>query len=213
MSQRVLELGAGAGLVGVALARAGARLVAATDGSAEAVSNCAANLRLNLQQHPVVECGQACELAALEQGVAVCRLAWEEPLPPGGVRFDSVVASDVLYDPEVVPVLVSLLDRLLRPEVSCESGGAASSPAISMSSGAAGGAHVAYIATLRRNPATLQLFLETAAAAGLQVSPLDGWGDGAVSRVGGPHSAVRFHLGVLDDKSIAERIVIHRVTH
>lgn len=69
VGQRVLELGAGAGLVGVALARAGAQLVAATDGSAEAVSNCAANMRLNLHlsEHPVVECGQPCELAALEQ--------------------------------------------------------------------------------------------------------------------------------------------------
>eukprot|EP00198_Chlamydomonas_reinhardtii_P014253 XP_001703590.1 predicted protein [Chlamydomonas reinhardtii] len=202
--QRVLELGAGAGLVGVALARAGAQLVAATDGSAEAVSNCAANMRLNLHlsEHPVVECGQPCELAALEQGVAVCRLAWEEPLPSGGLHCDSVVASDVLYDPDVVPVLVSLLVRLLQPMEPPDA------------SGAAGGARMAYIATLRRNPATLQLFLDTVAEAGLHAAVVDGWGDPGVSSAGGrPQSAVRFHLGVLDDVSVADRIVIHRITH
>ncbi len=45
--RRVLELGCGAGLVGVALQRVGAQLAALTDGSAAAVHNCAANLRLN----------------------------------------------------------------------------------------------------------------------------------------------------------------------
>ncbi|GLI58432.1 hypothetical protein VaNZ11_000146, partial [Volvox africanus] len=45
--RRVLELGCGAGLVAMALHRAGAAWVAATDGSDAAVANCAANLRLN----------------------------------------------------------------------------------------------------------------------------------------------------------------------
>lgn len=103
---------------------------------------------------------------------------------------------------DVVPVLVSLLVRLLQPMEPPDA------------SGAAGGARMAYIATLRRNPATLQLFLDTVAEAGLHAAVVDGWGDPGVSSAGGrPQSAVRFHLGVLDDVSVADRIVIHRITH
>ncbi|GFR45847.1 hypothetical protein Agub_g7215, partial [Astrephomene gubernaculifera] len=139
--------------------------------------------------------GELEEAAGMREGVAVCRLAWEEPLPPGGLRADVVVASDVLYDPEVVPVFVSLLGRLLGRR-----GGARE--AEQEGGGSAGEAQEAYVASLLRNPATMELFLRTAAESGLKVEAMDGWND-----------TVRFHhVPALDDPTTAGRILLHRIT-
>jgi predicted nicotinamide N-methyase len=94
--RRVLELGCGLGLVGVAAATAGADVLAA-DQSAEAIAFTTVNAERN--------------------GVAVrtVRCAFERPEPLlAGAPWDLVLAADVLYEPRTVPVLVDLLPRLGR---------------------------------------------------------------------------------------------------
>jgi predicted nicotinamide N-methyase len=94
--RRVLELGCGLGLVGVAAAVAGADVLAA-DQSAEAIAFTTVNAERN--------------------GVAVrtVRCAFERPEPVlAGAPWDLVLAADVLYEPRTVPVLVDLLPRLAR---------------------------------------------------------------------------------------------------
>jgi predicted nicotinamide N-methyase len=94
--RRVLELGCGLGLVGVAAAMAGADVLAA-DQSAEAIAFTTVNAERN--------------------GVAVrtVRCAFERPEPLlAGAPWDLVLAADVLYEPNTVPVLVDLLPRLGR---------------------------------------------------------------------------------------------------
>jgi predicted nicotinamide N-methyase len=94
---RVLELGCGLGLVSVAAALAGARVLAA-DQSPEAVAFTAANARNNGVAVRTVRCG----FDSAEPLLA------EEPFP-------LVVASDVIYEPLNVPMLVALLPRLVPP--------------------------------------------------------------------------------------------------
>ncbi len=99
---------------------------------------------------------------------------------------------------EVVPTFVELLAALLQPlgaeavrGTAAEGRGRASSHRM----------REAYIATLRRNPATLELFLRSAADRSLLLEAVD-WRD----------SGVRFHhVGALDDPRVAERILLHRV--
>ena len=94
--RRVLELGCGLGLVSVAAAVVGADVVAA-DQSAEAIAFTTANADRN--------------------GVAVrtVRCAFEQPgAVLAGAPWDLVLAADVLYEPNTVPVLVDLLPRLGR---------------------------------------------------------------------------------------------------
>ena len=94
--KRVLELGCGLGLVGVTAALAGADVLAA-DQSAEAIAFTTVNAERN--------------------GVAVrtVRCAFERPEPLlAGAPWDLVLAADVLYEPNTVPVLVDLLPRLGR---------------------------------------------------------------------------------------------------
>ena len=94
--RRVLELGCGLGLVGVAAAMAGADVLAA-DQSAEAIAFTTVNAERN--------------------GVAVrtVRCAFERPEPLlAGAPWDLVLAADVLYEPNTVPVLADLLPRLGR---------------------------------------------------------------------------------------------------
>ncbi|GAB4822387.1 hypothetical protein N2152v2_009433 [Parachlorella kessleri] len=135
-----LELGSGCGMVGVALHRARAGPITCTDGDAQSVYNCRLNLQLNgvpLQGHsvaPAGSCGRLCfhqptaqEAAAgaaaglmdglgqqrEEVGCPVdCReLRWEDGA--GGLGSDVVLGADILYDPDVIPVLLALVKELL----------------------------------------------------------------------------------------------------
>ena len=161
-------MGCGAGLVGVALHRAGAGTAVLADGDAGAVANAARNATLN-GAAPVLAARGLREAASSGAAAACCQLLWgadEEDWGGGGEgetggcgcggggwlpAFDAVLASDVVYDPSQVPALVGLLKRLL-----C-AGGAASA---------------AHVATTRRNPATLELFEAAAAEAGLALEHL-----------------------------------------
>jgi predicted nicotinamide N-methyase len=93
--RRVLELGCGLGLVSVAAAMAGARVLA-VDRSPEAVSFAAANAARNG--------------VTLETAVA----AFDRPERLlDGAPWELVLAADVLYEQRNVPVLVWLLPRLV----------------------------------------------------------------------------------------------------
>jgi predicted nicotinamide N-methyase len=93
--RRVLELGCGLGLVAVAAALAGARVLA-VDRSPEAVTFAAANAARN----------------GVTVQTAVCSFEQPERLL-AGAPWDLVVAADVLYERRNVPVLLWLLPRLV----------------------------------------------------------------------------------------------------
>ena len=92
-----LELGCGLGLVSIAAARAGARVLA-TDWSPDAV----AFTRANALRNDVRLEAQRVDWAA--PGALVARAPW-----------DLVLASDVLYERQTVDLLLALLPRLVAP--------------------------------------------------------------------------------------------------
>jgi predicted nicotinamide N-methyase len=95
---RVVELGCGLAVPGIAAARAGADVLA-TDSDAEALELVAQNARAN---------GVSVETAAVD---------WAEPDELiNRAPFDLVLAADVLYERASVALLLSLLPRL-GPEV------------------------------------------------------------------------------------------------
>jgi predicted nicotinamide N-methyase len=95
---RVVELGCGLAVPGIAAARAGAEVLA-TDSDAEALELVAQNARAN---------GVGVETAVVE---------WAEPDDLiSRAPFDLVLAADVLYERASVALLLSLLPRL-GPEV------------------------------------------------------------------------------------------------
>ena len=162
--KRCCELGAGAGVVGVALHRVGAKSVELTDGDAATVRNLERNLGLN---------GIRCDAAGDGSGSSSpgrCRvscqvLSWEEAAAQGALSCDVLMGSDLLYDPAVIPTLVEIFRGARKPRAAAE------------------GAEV-WLATAVRNEATLDAFEAAAAKAGLVVR--DASKDGA-------ESPVRFH--------------------
>lgn len=131
---RCLELGCGAGMVGVALAHAGVAAALCTDGSAAAAANCRANLALNGVEPPLV-------------GTAV--LTWGgEPQTPPGFHPDIVLGSDLLYDPGAIEPLLATVAALLRGAAAAAAPGRRPRDP-----------RCALIATTKRNPETLAQFL------------------------------------------------------
>mmetsp|Transcript_23061 Transcript_23061/g.67134 ORF Transcript_23061/g.67134 Transcript_23061/m.67134 type:complete len:634 (-) Transcript_23061:135-2036(-) len=105
--RRVVEVGAGTGLVGIGCAKLGAAMSLITD-IAEVSDLIQVNINLNLQ---------ACASMGHAQAAA---LLWEDSplLPPavlvgGQVAVDTIVMSDVVYDPELYAPLVSTLAALV----------------------------------------------------------------------------------------------------
>ncbi|WP_421917525.1 class I SAM-dependent methyltransferase [Mesorhizobium sp.] len=90
--RRVLDLGAGSGLVGIAAAKAGASAVIAT----EIDRNGVAAIALNAQANGV-------EITVIDEDIT--------PGPPPAV--DLVLAGDVFYGPEVALRVIPFLDRCL----------------------------------------------------------------------------------------------------
>lgn len=101
---RVLELGCGLGLVGLALAKIAGARVALTDGSLPALELVRTAVAANapFAHEPVVE-----------------RLDWREPdsvVAALGGRFPVVIGADVLYAPESFPALARAAAASLRPD-------------------------------------------------------------------------------------------------
>jgi predicted nicotinamide N-methyase len=91
--RRVIELGCGLGLPAIAAALAGGRVLA-TDWSPDSVAITARNAERND--------------AALDARV----FRWDDPAEPLGPPWPLVLASDVLYEPRNVPLLLASLPRL-----------------------------------------------------------------------------------------------------
>ncbi|KAJ6590472.1 S-adenosyl-L-methionine-dependent methyltransferase [Mycena vulgaris] len=104
---RVLELGAGTGLLSIAAAKLlPLATVIATDYHPAALANLAANLRANFP-----ELG-----AKLPERVTACALDWACPTPLGlGAPFDVVLAADVVYHPAHARWIRACVARVLRP--------------------------------------------------------------------------------------------------
>lgn len=102
----VLELGAGTGVVGLALARRSAPVtrVTLTDGQPGVVENL---------KHNVAATSSIC---ALSVPVEVLRLEWTSPdLERFHQDIDVIVGSDLVYDISVLPALACLFRQLLQP--------------------------------------------------------------------------------------------------
>jgi predicted nicotinamide N-methyase len=95
---RVLELGCGVGLAGIAASASGAH-VTMTDYEEDALLFTRYNVQANM--------------GAITFPPAVCRLDWR--VPPGDVRFDVVLGADIVYERARFGDLLHLFDRLLAP--------------------------------------------------------------------------------------------------
>lgn len=93
--QRILEIGAGIGIVGVYAAMCGHN-VTITDINEDALRFCRANALLNGAPQ-----------------ATVMQLDWNDAAP--FLPFDVIVGSEVIYDRRSYPLLVSFLDKALAP--------------------------------------------------------------------------------------------------
>ncbi|KAL3905767.1 MAG: hypothetical protein SGARI_004305 [Bacillariaceae sp.] len=101
--KRVLEIGAGTGIAGIAVDRSlTVKEIVLTDGSESA---------LNL-------CRQNCEVNHVSDRVVVEKLSWGDALPSrhgkmDAMKFDTILAADVLYDLEMWPLILKTAKRSL----------------------------------------------------------------------------------------------------
>jgi predicted nicotinamide N-methyase len=95
LGRRLLEIGAGLGIVGIYAALCGHQ-VTITDNNPDALLFARANALLN-----------GCP------GVEVRSLDWAAP--DSGERYDMIFGSEVVYERETYPILVQFLDRTLAP--------------------------------------------------------------------------------------------------
>ncbi|KAJ3038530.1 Protein fam86a [Rhizophlyctis rosea] len=126
--KRVVELGAGVGLVGFICAFAGASIVELTDIDRGVLNFLQKNVDINKSRL---------------EGAGLCiptvdRLDWEEATAESVVeaRADVVVCADVVYDPQIVPMLSSVIRLFLQT-----------------------GTESVWIASTMRHPSTFELFL------------------------------------------------------
>ncbi|XP_063077521.1 protein-lysine N-methyltransferase EEF2KMT [Engraulis encrasicolus] len=141
----LLELGSGVGLTGIALCRhCKPKKYVFSDFHPSVLQKLEANVELNSQDLPDV-------------AVSVEELDWEN-VSEGRLRdigADTVIAADVVYDPDIVDCLVSLLSRILRSSKD------SSQPNV-------------YIASTIRNPETYSFFKKKLTGAGVTHSIITG---------------------------------------
>ncbi|KAL1761854.1 S-adenosyl-L-methionine-dependent methyltransferase [Schizophyllum commune] len=102
-SSRILELGAGTGLLSIVAAKLSrTSTVVATDYHPDVLANCQANVRTN---------------AAGSAPIAVKRLDWQYSEYDGelAMPFDTVLAADVIYHPEHARWLKGCVEKTMRP--------------------------------------------------------------------------------------------------
>ncbi|KAF7327607.1 hypothetical protein MKEN_00339900 [Mycena kentingensis (nom. inval.)] len=113
---RVLELGAGTGLVGCVFAKLAHQIgvqttVVCTDGYPPALENLAVNINANFPSLPEKSLISSVALDWAE----VSRLALEEPLPPPlDADFDIILGADIIYEAEHARWIRQVLTRLLK---------------------------------------------------------------------------------------------------
>ncbi len=109
---RVIELGCGLGITAMALVRAGARLTV-VDCWGETLAFCRYNaLRAGTQNPPH---GAGDRAGTIRTRLADWRTDVGRDALIAGSPYDLVVAADVLYEPEDIAVLFTLLPRLVGP--------------------------------------------------------------------------------------------------
>lgn len=156
-----LELGAGCGLLGVGLERAGAKRAVLTDANEETLKNLELNLALNgIRSSPLREGEPGGEGEARspspegEDGrtATYCgTLDWQSDFDCGPtLDFDVVLGSDITYDSDLIPSLVAFIDKVLSRKRGAR----------------------AYIAAVPRNPATLEMFVREVAEKGMSIEDL-----------------------------------------
>jgi len=104
--KRVLELGCGLGLPGIAAAKAGARVVL-SDYEQDALDFARYNAVRNLSEE------------ILASNVTFLQLDWRNLLPshlPALEKFDMIIAADVVYERRNFFPLIDVLTKLLKPD-------------------------------------------------------------------------------------------------
>ena len=207
-----VELGCGCGMVGVALSRmGGCGPVVLTDGDEDTLENCRFNLKENgvLVRDSVVQCGDE---STMEREVVLKKFQWED----GWYAFEqcvddvlfsrdcngkklrapvSLIGADLLYDPEIIPVIVPMIAEFLRRmnEV---------------------GGHVeeessVYLSTTKRSEKTLALFLQVVEDHEELVME-----DCSRDAFDLSDNAVHFlHIPSLDQARKNESIILHKITY
>lgn len=201
-----IELGCGCGMVGAILSQLKGRKhpVICTDGDWETLGNCAHNLRQN--NISVVDMD-----TTEDDGVTLLQYQWEK----GWASFErqiqnilfteqgsakilvapvSLLGADLLYDPDIIPVMVPLISEFLE----------------SMHSRLGPGEAVCsvYLATRKRSEDTLRKFLDAVdVTPGLHIECVYN------ERL---HTAGRgkrfYHIPSLDESRAQDSIILHRLT-
>jgi predicted nicotinamide N-methyase len=102
--KRVLELGAGTGFTSIVAAALGAQKVVVSDGNARVLQLASQNAAANLTPSQL-------------QAMAFSQLQWEAAADPNwkyeeGEQFDVILAADVTYSPDFIPLLMQVIRRL-----------------------------------------------------------------------------------------------------
>ena len=192
----LVEIGCGTGMATIMMAQlrrggmrhlgegdAGLPPIVCTDGDRDTVENCEENLRLNgIDAHMV-----SCSTWAWEEGMEGLRAADRERVMASG-RAVVMVGADLLYDPEIIPVIVPLMAAFLKeaPAGSC-----------------------VYLSTRRRSELTLEKFLRAVEAeATLQMVEEEAFWEASRS----DPSFVGFqHVHSLDEAKRSRSIILHRI--
>ncbi|PLW25960.1 hypothetical protein PCANC_25222 [Puccinia coronata f. sp. avenae] len=165
----VMELGSGTGLVGLVAHQLNpANRVCLTDCNPVVLDRLEANVLLNFPQSSSTH----------KPRLSVCHLDWTESAPPpldDSSPSTLVLGADVIYDPDLVPGLVSTIKQSLR---SSSATSQQSSPALAPSAQGTQGNQgstrsQALICAIVRTRSTWETFLTVCAQEGLQVHFLD----------------------------------------
>ena len=194
----LVEIGCGTGMATIMMAQlrregmrhlgegegdAGPPPIVCTDGDRDTVENCEENLRLNgIDAHMV-----SCSTWAWEEGMEGLRALDRERVMASG-RAVVMVGADLLYDPEIIPVIVPLMAAFLKeaPAGSC-----------------------VYLSTRRRSELTLEKFLRAVEAeATLRMVEEEAFWEASRS----DPSFVGFqHVHSLDEAKRSRSIILHQI--
>jgi len=105
--KRVLELGGGTGFTCIVAAALGAKQVVVSDGNPRVLQLARENAAANLRQG---------EIDVMDYS----QLRWEAAAEPSwrydkGDEFDVILAADVTYSPDFIPLLIQVIRRLSAP--------------------------------------------------------------------------------------------------
>ena len=220
-NKRILELGSGCGMAGVALSRVSARSILCTDGDKETLHNCLQNLRVNGLEVTEISADVIEPANSNVPCISVQRLRWEDGAASLPIEsIDVIVGADLTYDPVNIPPLIKVLKEILLSSkkhldgaVAALSTAAVSEPLPVASPASSIHTVEAYIVTTRRSEATFQKFLDALdGEPELQVEDITSKkeNEAELSRGSSGGSVGFCHVESLE--AARERIVLHRIT-